>query len=251
MHNREKGNFEYSDAVGEFAYSNSFNTQIESSLKGAYEEYDALKVLDLFERIRDDDIPIFDMDPKFCRPSDLIITHIPVPPSCIRPSVAVSQDTSNEDDLTIKLVEILTLNSNLKLALQDGAPPNKLLEDWLLLTYNVTQYFNSETPGLPFQLLGNKSIRSFSQRLKGKQGRFRLNLSAKRVDFTGRTVISPDPNCGIDEVIIPIYIAKNLTYPERVNQHNILKMKQLIKNGPEVHPGANYVEFPDGTKVSL
>lgn len=94
-----------------------------------------------------------------------------------------------------------------------------------MLTYNVTQYYNSETPGLPHQLLGNKSIRSFSQRLKGKQGRFRLNLSAKRVDFTGRTVISPDPNCGIDEVIIPIYIAKNLTYPERVNQHNLAKVK--------------------------
>jgi DNA-directed RNA polymerase III subunit RPC1 len=71
------------------------------------------------------------------------------------------------------------------------------------------------------------------------------------VDFTGRTVISPDPNCAIDEVIIPIYVAKNLTYPERVNQYNIEKMKQLIKNGPEVHPGANYVELPDGTKIFL
>lgn len=108
-----------------------------------------------------------------------------------------------------------------------------MLEDWLMLGYHVTMYFNSETPGLPFQLLGNKSIRSFSQRLKGKQGRFRLNLSAKRVDFTGRTVISPDPNCGIDEVIIPTYIAKNLTYPERVNQYNMAKLKELIRNGPE------------------
>jgi DNA-directed RNA polymerase III subunit RPC1 len=52
-------------------------------------------------------------------------------------------------------------------------------------------------------------------------------------------------------VIIPIYIAKNLTYPERVNQHNIQKLKKLIKNGPELHPGANYVEFSDGTKIFL
>jgi DNA-directed RNA polymerase III subunit RPC1 len=66
-------------------------------------------------------------------------------------------------------------------------------------------------------LLGNKSIRGLSQRLKGKHGRFRQNLSGKRVDFTGRTVISPDPNCAIDEVMIPIYMAKTLTYPERVN----------------------------------
>jgi DNA-directed RNA polymerase beta' subunit len=61
----------------------------------------------MFEKIRDEDVPLFDMDPRYCRPSDLIITHIPVPPSCIRPSVAVSQNTTNEDDLTIKLAEVL------------------------------------------------------------------------------------------------------------------------------------------------
>jgi DNA-directed RNA polymerase III subunit RPC1 len=91
-----------------------------------------------------------------------------VPPSCIRPSVAVSANTTNEDDLTIKLAEVLQLNSNLKLAISEGQPPNKLIEDWLLLTYTVTQYFNSDAPGLPYNLLGSKSIRSFSQRLKGK-----------------------------------------------------------------------------------
>lgn len=49
-------------------------------------------------------------------------------------------------------------------------------------------------------LKGQKPIRGFCQRLKGKQGRFRGNLSGKRVDFSGRTVISPDPNLRIDEV---------------------------------------------------
>lgn len=51
--------------------------------------------------------------------------------------------------------------------------------------------------------------------------------------------------------MIPIYIAKNLTYPERVNQYNIEKMKKLVKNGPDVHPGANFVESLDGNKVLL
>ena len=88
-------------------------------------------------------------------------------------------------------------------------------------------------------LLGNKPIRALNQRLKGKHGRFRQNLSGKRVDFTGRTVISPDPNCAIDEVIIPVYMAKTLTYPERVNQYNIEKMRKLVRIGPSVHPGAN------------
>lgn len=87
--------------------------------------------------------------------------------------------------------------------------------------------------------------------MKGKHGRFRQNLSGKRVDFTGRTVISPDPNCAIDEVMIPIYIAKNLTFPERVNQYNLEKMRQLVKAGPDVHPGANFIESLDGNKIML
>jgi DNA-directed RNA polymerase III subunit RPC1 len=71
------------------------------------------------------------------------------------------------------------------------------------------------------------------------------------VDFTGRTVISPDPNCAIDEVIVPVLMAKILTYPERANQHNLEKLRGLIRNGPEQHPGANFVESTDGNKVLL
>ena len=57
--------------------------------------------------------------------------------------------------------------------------------------------------------------------MKGKHGRFRGNLSGKRVDFSARTVISPDPNLRIDQVGVPERVAKTLTYPERVTQHNI------------------------------
>jgi DNA-directed RNA polymerase III subunit RPC1 len=62
-------------------------------------------------------------------------------------------------------------------------------------------YINSELPGVPPNMRPTKPIRGLIQRLKGKTGRFRGNLSGKRVDFSGRTVISPDPNLGIDEVI--------------------------------------------------
>ena len=59
------------------------------------------------------------------------------------------------------------------------------------------------------------------QRLKGKQGRFRGNLSGKRVDFSGRTVISPDPNMHIDQVAVPELVAKTLTYPEKVQYYSL------------------------------
>lgn len=78
--------------------------------------------------------------------------------------------------------------------------------------------------------------------MKGKQGRFRGNLWGKRVDFSGRTVISPDPNLMIHQVGVPERVAKILTYSEKVNPANLQRMKQLVRNGTEVHPGANYVQ---------
>ena len=73
--------------MDDFLHSLSANTMLTEAMKNTYEELDALKVYDLFERIKDEDIPLFDMDSEFCRPIDMLITHIPVPPSCIRPSV--------------------------------------------------------------------------------------------------------------------------------------------------------------------
>jgi DNA-directed RNA polymerase III subunit RPC1 len=107
---------------------------------------------------------------------------------------------------------------------------------------------------------GQKPLRGFCQRLKGKQGRFRGNLSGKRVDFSGRTVISPDPNLRIDEVsglmftlhlgaanrsgkvAVPVRVAKILTYPERVTAHNVELLREAVRRGTEEHPGANYVQ---------
>jgi DNA-directed RNA polymerase III subunit RPC1 len=84
-------------------------------------------------------------------------------------------------------------------------------------------------------------VRGLCQRLKGKQGRFRGNLSGKRVDFSGRTVISPDPNLRIEQVGVPVLVAKVMTFPERVNRYNIEKLRKCVLNGPEKHPGANMV----------
>ena len=113
-------------------------------------------------------------------------------------------------------------------------------EQWEFLQVSVAMYINSELPGVPPQM-GQKPMRGFCQRLKGKQGRFRGNLSGKRVDFSGRTVISPDPNLRIDEVAVPERVAKVLTYPERVTEHNLEVLRSAVRNGCDVHPGANYV----------
>ncbi|KAI0786519.1 beta and beta-prime subunits of DNA dependent RNA-polymerase [Abortiporus biennis] len=207
--------------------------------RAVHEDLNPLKVLDLFKRISDEDCELLGLHPESGRPEQYLWQYISVPPVCIRPSVA-QDGASNEDDLTVKLTEIVFTNALIKQGLVKGSPTPQFMEQWDLLQLSVAMYINSELPGVPSQL-GIKPIRGFCQRLKGKQGRFRGNLSGKRVDFSGRTVISPDPNLRIDEVAVPERVAKILTYPERVTVHNIDNLKKAIRNGCDVHPGANYV----------
>ncbi|KAG1766514.1 hypothetical protein EV702DRAFT_1256806 [Suillus placidus] len=207
--------------------------------KAIHEDLNPLKTLDLFKRISDEDCELLGLRPEFGRPEEYIWQYISVPPVCIRPSVA-QDGASNEDDLTVKLTEIVFTNALIKQGLSKGAPTAQFMEHWEFLQLSVAMYINSELPGVPSQA-GQKPMRGFVQRLKGKQGRFRGNLSGKRVDFSGRTVISPDPNLRIDEVAVPERVAKILTYPERVTSHNIDSLKQAVRNGCDVHPGANYV----------
>jgi DNA-directed RNA polymerase III subunit RPC1 len=124
-------------------------------------------------------------------------------------------------------------------------------EDWEFLQIQAAQFINGEVPGVPRSLAGSKAIRGLCQRLKGKQGRFRGNLSGKRVDFSARTVISPDPNLKVDQVGVPIHVAKIMTFPERVNRYNIEKLRECVRNGPEVHPGANFIRDATGIVKSL
>lgn len=106
----------------------------------------------------------------------------------------------NEDDLTIKLSEIIFLNDVIQRNRLNGVKMDKLVEQWDFLQLQCALYINNSLSGIPAHMQPKKWIRSFAQRLKGKQGGFRGNLSGKRVDFSARTVISPDPNLRIDEV---------------------------------------------------
>jgi DNA-directed RNA polymerase III subunit RPC1 len=76
-------------------------------------------------------------------------------------------------------------------------------------------------------------------------------VSGKRVDHSGRTVISPDPNLRVDEVAIPLLIAMDLTYPERVTTYNMPRLKSMVANGPAQWPGANHciISAPNGARL--
>ncbi|OJJ44422.1 hypothetical protein ASPZODRAFT_18612 [Penicilliopsis zonata CBS 506.65] len=217
----------------------SSNAEVEKHYKKAQDDLNALRVLNLFKKISDTDCELLGLNPQEARPEMFLWQFIPAPPVCIRPSVG--QDAaSTEDDLTAKLGDIVQSNINLKNALLKGAPVHTIMECWDYMQLQIAVYINSDVPGFNKADLG-KPIRGFVQRLKGKQGRFRGNLSGKRVDFSGRTVISPDPNLRVDEVAVPELVAKNMTYPEVVTRYNREKLQGRIRNGQKKWPGANYL----------
>ncbi|KAI9024018.1 hypothetical protein DFJ74DRAFT_705759 [Hyaloraphidium curvatum] len=216
----------------------------------AQDDLDPVRVLTLFQQISDEDCELLGLDPSHGRPEEFIWTSLPVPPVCIRPSVG-QDGASNEDDITVLLSDIVTVNARIRNSLKDGGDMKLLMEHWDFLQLQCAMFVNADLPGVantPTML--NRIKRGFCQRLKGKQGRFRGNLSGKRVDFSGRTVISPDPNLRIDEVAVPVHVAKTLTYPEQVTVHNIERLRAAVRNGIDVHPGANYVKKADGGKFS-
>ena len=232
-----------------FSEASKFNKEVDKHVKKAVDDLNPLRVLKLFRRINPVDSELLGFKSGEGRPEMLIWQYIPAPPICIRPSV--SQDNaSTEDDITAKLGDIVEANLFIKEGLRKGLQVNLIMELWDYLQLQIAVYISSDAPGLQKDPTV-KPIRGFTQRLKGKQGRFRGNLSGKRVDFSGRTVISPDPNLKIDEVAVPELVAKNLTYPEVVTIHNQMKLKERVRNGLNKWPGANYIikkeKMPDGT----
>lgn len=204
------------------------------------------------ERMLDDDLRVVGLDPEVARPEWTILQVMPVPPVYVRPSITLESGIRSEDDLTHKLVDIIRINQRLKENIEAGAPTLIVQDLSELLQYHVTTYFNNEVSGIPpARHRSGRALKTLSQRLKGKEGRFRTNLSGKRVDFSARTVITPDANLDINEVGVPIQIAKRLTVPKRVTFWNIDKLKKLVKNGPDKYPGALYVVRPDGKRIRL
>ncbi|KAL7665032.1 DNA-directed RNA polymerase subunit [[Candida] zeylanoides] len=228
------------------------NPEVEKFVKRVYDDLNPLKTLNLFKQMLPSDCELLGLDAsRGGRPETYIWRYLPAPPVCIRPSVMMDAQ-SNEDDLTVKLTEIVWTSSLIKAGIEKGISINNLMEQWDYLQLSVAMYINSDSANpalLPATGGGggggasksSKPIRGFCQRLKGKQGRFRGNLSGKRVDFSGRTVISPDPNLRIDEVAVPDRVAKVLTYPEKVTRYNRHKLQRLVLNGALEHPGANYI----------
>ena len=203
-------------------------------------------VLQILRRINDRDAELLGFHPKYNRPEWMICTVLPVPPPAVRPSVRTDTGQRQEDDLTHKLLSIVKTNKNLqqKIEKQTDKSHNEQIDMiTMLLQYDVATMIDNTNPSIPTaEQKTGRPMRSLTERLKSKDGRIRGNLMGKRVDFSARSVITPDPNISIDELGVPLKIAMNMTFPEIVTKYNMDEMYRLVRNGPDVYPGAKHLK---------
>jgi DNA-directed RNA polymerase subunit A' len=211
-----------------------------------------IQVKEWMSKISDRDAELLGLNTKYARPEWMIMTILPIPPVTMRPSITLETGERSEDDLTHKLGDIVRINQRLFENVNAGAPEIIVEDLWDLLQYHVTTYCDSTITSVPpARHRSGQPLKTLVERIKSKEGRFRHNLAGKRVNFAARTVISPDPMIDVNEVGIPKSVAMELTVPERVNEWNKEWLLKLIKNGPKVYPGANYVIYPDGKKKKI
>jgi DNA-directed RNA polymerase beta' subunit len=206
-------------------------------------------VLKIFRRISDDDVSFMGFSPTFSRPDWMICQVLAVPPPAVRPSIKMDGQQRSEDDLTHIIVNIVKANKTLQDKIRDGAQANV----WhMVLQYYCATLVDNNIPGAtPVAQRSGRKLKSIKERLNGKGGRVRGNLMGKRVDFSARSVITPDPNLSIRELGVPLKIAKNITKPVVVNDMNRRFLMRLVRNGPEEHPGAKILERKGGESISL
>jgi DNA-directed RNA polymerase subunit A' len=209
------------------------------------------EIRDILAAIPDEELVKVGVNPRTARPEWAVLTLFLVPPVIIRPSIILETGERSEDDLTHKLSDIIRANQRLWENLNAGAPEVIIEDLWDLLQFHITTFFDNTVSRIPpARHRSGQPLKTITERIKGKEGRIRKNLAGKRVNYSGRTVVSPDPSIEINEVGIPYEIAKIVTVAETVNDLNIDRLKSLIEKGEE-YPGANYVIRPDGKRKKI
>ena len=209
-------------------------------------------VLRLFRRITDEDVDFMGLSRYWCRPDWMICTVLSIPPPQVRPSVVQDNNQRSEDDLTHKLFDIIKTNITLKQKIDANANKNIIDEYTNVLQYHIATLVDNQIPGVaPSAQRSGRPLKSIQQRLGSKEGRIRYNIQGKRVEFSARSVITPDPNLSISELGVPMKIAMNLTIPDKVTRFNREQMYKFVQNGADTYPGAKTLVRKDGRMISL
>ena len=176
------------------------------------------------------------------KPEDMILEAIPVIPPELRPMVQLDGGRFATSDLNDLYRRVINRNNRLKRLLDLGAPEIIVNNEKRMLQEAVDALFDNGRRGRPVTGPGNRPLKSLSDMLKGKQGRFRQNLLGKRVDYSGRSVIVAGPGLQIHQAGLPKLMALELFKPfimarlvERKSVQNIKAAKKMVDSMiPEV-----------------
>jgi len=184
-------------------------------------------------------------------PRRFFVQSLLVPPNKLRPP-------SEMGDLMFENVQNgqfkAVIEANLRLTDLIKAPrendtsnrEERIFGAWLQLQQAVTAVMDS--PADSGAEMRPKGIR---QLLEKKEGMFRMHMMGKRVNYAARSVISPDPFIHPNQIGVPPFVARTLTYPELVTPQNVEHLRKLVINGDEVYPGAHAVEDQRGNVINL
>ncbi len=179
-------------------------------------------------------------------PKDMILTCIPVPPPLVRPPIMNGKNIRGEDDITYRLIQIMRQNNKLEKILKQKRPEHVVNNVFEHLQMAVTGYINHQKLPNTTGRSSKREYTSLTARLKTKEGRIRGNLMGKRVDFSGRSVITGDDCLGMHEVGIPKSMAKILTIPVKVTSYNIAELKKMI-----LTPEVRFVVRPNNSRIDM
>ena len=197
----------------------------------------------IFNIMDDDDCFLLGLDPvSRNRPEDLIIQVLAIPPNTIRPSVHMegASDATREDQMTGKLCEIIKNNAKDARRGDGENETNSKAPD--LTQFHYATYLDNGSVTMPRSEQKGVPTKSIRDRIRAKTGRVRYNLMGKRVNYSGRSVITPDAMIKVSQLGTPRKVCMRLTYAIVVTADNIDQMREYVKNGADKYPGANFVE---------
>ena len=193
--------------------------------------------------IRPEDVAVLSGSRDAFHPSWLIMTVLPIPPNCVRPSPTIDGDeVRGEDDLTRRLLYILRVAKGYKQIQHEN---QTIIDHAIQRTQDAVHMYIDQARMSTKQVTHQKSIAS---RLRGKTGRLRGTLMGKRSNFTARTVITGDSMLDMREVGVPAQVADTLTIVEHVNRLNYKVLRDLVVTQDK---SIKYVINPDGTRLDM
>ena len=215
-----------------------------------------------FDAILDEDVILCGFDPSRMHPRNLIMSVFPVIPPCARPFV-ISDGNICDDDLTNQIIEIIKANnilapdSNNLVNEKNELRKQKALQ---CLKFRIMTFYNN-SQGKAKHPTNGRPIKGIKERITGKEGQIRNNLMGKRVEFSGRTVIGPDPKLPFGWMAMPEAISKDLTVPEIVCVYNLKYLENIVNtnkanfivtvnnNKEETRLNLKYAMFTKGTEL--